>query len=131
MKVKIDELDKLVSEYIRRRAIQRTGGCERCLTPKFDIQKENGGILPAWKQLQCSHFIGRSNRAVRYDSENLLGLCMGCHLYLTAHPLEHVEFFEKRLGDRFELLQGRARIVGKPDKEAIKLYFKKKIEDLV
>ena len=132
MKIRLDKLDILCSEYIRRRAIFRTGGCERCLTPKFDIQKEDGSVYPDWKQLQASHFIGRSNRAVRYDSSNLVGICAGCHIYLTGHPLEHVEFFKGLLGEEeFDLLNARTRVFARDiDESAIAIYYKQKIEVL-
>lgn len=132
MKVRTDPLDTLCSEFVRKRAIAEDGGCQRCLTSKFDIQKEDGSIFPAWKQLETSHFIGRTNRAVRYDPDNLVGICAGCHMYLGSHPLEHVEWFKNRLGEQaFDMLNSRARTPAKYiDKEAIRLYLKIKIEEL-
>ena len=128
--MKITLLDRLYSEFIRRRAIARVGGCERCLSPKWDITKEDGSIFPAWKQLQCSHFHGRGKGSVRYDEDNGAGLCGACHMYFTAHPLEHTEWFKAHLGEReFDMLSNRARIVPyKPDKEAISLYYQEKLE---
>ena len=126
--IKISLLDSKFSEVIRRRAILNTGGCERCLTPKYDIQKDNGDIFKAWKLLQCSHFIGRATKSVRWDEDNACGLCGGCHMYLTAHPMEHVEFFKNRLGDRYDLLQARTRNI-KPDKYAIYLYLNELLKD--
>jgi len=127
------ELDKLFSEFIRKRAMVESGGCQRCLTQKRDIVKDNGELYPAYKQLQCSHFIGRSRKSVRFDESNAIGVCGACHLYLTAHPLEHVEFFKNKLGERaFDLLQARARTSAKYlDKEAIGLYLKAKIEEIL
>ncbi len=120
MKIRVDKLDQLFSKYIRLRAIKLVHGCERCLTWKQD-----------YKGLQCSHFFGRAQKSVRYDEDNAAGLCFGCHQYLGSHPLEHVEWFKARLGDRFELLQGRARITyPKPDRKAIELYLKNQIEEL-
>ena len=131
MRVKIDPLDRLASEYIRRRAIKLDGGCQRCLAPKFDRVKEDGSIYPAWKQLETSHFIGRANKATRYDPDNMIGICAGCHMYFTAHPLEHVEFFKRRLGEeKFEFLQGRMRNIGMPDKGLIEIYLKEKLANL-
>jgi len=118
--LKIEPLDKLVSEYVRRRAIERIGGCERCLSGKTD-----------YKQLQCSHFHGRAKKSTRHDEDNLAGLCAGCHMYLTAHPLEHVEWFKNHLGqEAFDLLNSRMRIPGKPDKAALILYFKEKLKEV-
>jgi len=120
MKIRIDPLDVLVSEYVRRRAIQRVGGCERCLTPKTD-----------YKQLQAAHFHGRSKRSVRYDPDNLAGLCFGCHQYLDSHPLEKVEFFKSLLGEQdFDLLNSRMRNMEKPDKKLLTIYYQEKLKCL-
>jgi len=95
-------------------------GCERCLQGKTD-----------YKQLQCSHFIGRGKKSVRWDEDNAAGLCMGCHTYFTAHPLEHVEWFKARLGDKFDLLLARTRTPAKfIDRSAIELYLKEKIRQI-
>ena len=131
VKVKSNKLDALFSEYIRKRAIQEVGGCERCLTKKFDIQEENGDIFPSWKRLQCSHFHSRGKQSVRFDEDNAIGVCGACHLYLSAHPLIHVEFFKARLGDKFDLLNARARTPAKYlDIQALMLYYKSKLEDM-
>lgn len=46
---------------------------------------------------------------MRFDPENCTALCMGCHLFLTAHPVEHVEFIREKLGPyRFQALAERA-----------------------
>ena len=125
------QLDSLFSEYIRKRAIRVIGGCERCLTQKVDIQKDNGDIFPGWKQLQCSHFIGRSKKSTRFDEDNAIGICGACHLYLTAHPLEHIEFFKARLGqDGFDLLYARSQETGRIDRAAIKLWLKQELEKI-
>jgi len=120
MKIRIDPLDTLFSEFIRKRAMKRTGGCERCLTPKTD-----------YKQLQCAHFHGRSKKSVRWDEDNAVGLCCGCHLYLDSHPLDKVEWFKSLLGEeRFDLLNSRMRNMEKPDKKLLTIYFNNKLEEL-
>ena len=127
----IQKLDILFSEYIRRRGIQRAGGCERCGAQKHDIEKEDGSIFPAYKQLECSHFIGRRTMATRFDPENCCSLCSGCHIYLEHHPNEHVEFYRELIGEReFELLNIRARTVGRPDINGIWLYLKEKLKEV-
>ena len=130
--IRIDPLDELFSQYIRMRAIQRVGGCEHCLHPKFDKVKDDGSILPAWKQLACCHFDGRGNKAVRCDEDNAIGGCFHCHTQLDAHPLEKVEWFTRHLGEeRLNLLKSRMRITyPKPDKKAIELYLKNKIQGM-
>jgi len=131
VKVKLDKLDTLFSEFVRRRAIQSAGGCERCLTPKFSTVKDNGVPFPAYKTLQCSHYIGRSNHQTRWDEDDACGLCGACHIYFGHNPHEHEEFFKQRLGPvRFDLLQARARQTGCTDKNALTLYYKEKIRQL-
>ena len=119
LRIRIDPLDSLVSEYVRKRAVMRVGGCEKCLKP-YD-----------WKDLQCSHFFGRKDKATRFDDTNLAGLCFYCHNHFHAFPLEHVQWFEQHLGkENFELLQGRNRILGKPDKKMLTLYYQQEIKKL-
>ena len=119
MKIRIDPLDKLFSQYIRMRAIERVHGCERCGAGKVDF-----------KELQCAHFHGRSRKAVRWDEDNGVGLCFGCHQYLDSHAMEKVEWFKTHLGEEvFDLLNARLR--GKPDKVALMLYYKEKLRNEV
>lgn len=117
-------LDDLYSKVIRKRAMKRVGGCERCKRPKFDIQKDNGDIFPAWRQLHCAHFHERDAKSVRWDSDNSAGLCPGCHRHLDNHSYQKYEFFRKLLGDKFEPLNERARVPGKPDLEELIAYYK-------
>jgi len=116
LRIRINPIDKVVSEYVRKRS---GGCCERC------------GKYYGWKGLQACHFTGRSNHSVRYDEDNLVACDFGCHQYLDSHPLEKVEFFKQRLGPvRFDLLQARARQTGRTDKNALILYYSEKIRQL-
>ena len=134
MKIRIDPLDKLFSEFIRKRAIKRVGGCEYeyCDNPKkYDIEKDNGKVLLAWKQLQCSHFHGRRKQSVRYNEDNAAGLCFRCHQYLGENPFEHARWFMKHLTDeKFGFLNMQSNTFIKPDKEAIRLYLTERIKEL-
>lgn len=129
--MKLNKFDILFSESIRKRAIKLVGGCERCLTPKHDILKDDGKLFPAWKQLQTSHFWGRVKKAVRWDEDNAVGLCGACHLYFTAHPAEHTRWYKEHLGEQaYDLLEARAHIPQKPDEKALEIYLKSKIKEL-
>ncbi len=110
MKIRRDKLDLLFSKCIHL----RDKYCQRC-----------GGT----SGLQTAHFHGRARKSVRWDEENACLLCFGCHQYFHSHPLEFVEFFKKRLGERFDLLNGRARIPNKPDKALIEMYLKGRLND--
>ena len=127
-------LDALASEYVRKRAMVRTGGCERCKALKFDITKEDGSIFPAWKTLQWAHYRGTNKHTVRWDESDAAGLCGGCHTHLDRNPQEKVEFFSTLLGqEEFDRLNLRAEATmrsGTTDYRAIELYLKIKINEL-
>ena len=81
-------LDELYREYIRRRAMKRAGGCERCHTPKL-----------SYKDLQTAHFHTRGGHTTRWDIRNSVGLCGGCHMYIDSHEEEKIEFEKEILGE--------------------------------
>jgi len=81
-------LDELYREYIRRRAMKRAGGCERCHTPKI-----------SYKDLQTAHFHTRGGHTTRWDILNSVGLCGGCHMYIDSHKEEKIAFEKQILGE--------------------------------
>lgn len=115
-------LDQLYRDYIRMRAMKRVGGCERCLTPKYDIRKDNGSIYLAWKQLQAAHLHTRGGHTTRWDIRNGVGLCGGCHLYIDAHEQEKIDFEIKILGlEEYESLYLLAHMTTKQSPVDLKL----------
>ncbi len=120
VKIRRDKLDTLFSEFIRRRAVARIGGCEYC------------GKGKRWQDMDCSHFHGRRKLSTRYDPDNCAGLCRPCHFFLGEHPNKHADWFEKRLGsDRYEQLNIRAETICKNlDREKLTLDIKKMIEEI-
>ena len=87
--IKITPADAAFSKCVRERASWR---CERC------------GGSPAPGGLHCSHFHGRGKWSVRFEPLNATALCMGCHLHLSAHPIEHSRFQANRLGQAWYVL---------------------------
>lgn len=116
-RLKISAADKFFSLYIRNRA---KWTCERCFK-KFS---------PPTTDLHCSHFHGRAKKSVRWDEDNASALCYGCHVYFTSHPLAHVDFFKKRLGERrFDLLTVRANTILKMDQKIMAIYWKSVLKE--
>lgn len=110
--------DRLFSDYIRTRD---KGTCQRCFTPYE---------LPT-SALHCSHFWGRGNKSVRFDPDNAMAACYGCHRWLTANPAAHRDFFLKRLGEkRFDVLGVRARTPTKIDEKLIVIALKEEMKRL-
>ncbi len=46
---------------------------------------------PPSQRIQCSHYIGRSNKSTRYDPENCDVLCASCH-----HKMEDLKQYDYR-----------------------------------
>ena len=66
--------------------------CVRCQKDYTDRNRQG---------IQCSHFIGRGNWAVRYD--HALSLCSVCHGLMEANPIEHTKLFTEQIGGQLEL----------------------------
>ena len=130
--IRRDSLDDLFSEYIRKRAY--CDGmiiCHRCGHIYYDTTREDGSTRPAWMNLEAAHFKGRGQQSVRFDPDNALPVCAGCHSIMDSDPDEKIRVFTFWFGEeRLDLLRARAIETGKPDREAIRLYLKMKILEL-
>lgn len=87
MKIKLDKIDKVFSQLIRRRASWR---CEKCGTYYPEGQRQG---------LHCSHIFGRAKKSTRWSEINAVAHCHGCHAYLTANPVEFTEWARGYLGE--------------------------------
>jgi hypothetical protein len=66
------KLDKVFSEYVRRKDADE-GGTVRCVTcPK----------LMHWKESDCGHFVKRQHRSVRWDTRNVGTQCTRCNHFM-------------------------------------------------
>lgn len=120
-KIKIDKADKVFSQYIRL----RDGRCLRCLIP---VELNSKG-LPV--SLQASHFQGRGKENTRFNEDNVCALCMGCHMYFTAHPGEHYQWQVKRLGqDKVDEIILWSNQYLKKDRQSQFLYWSQKLKEL-
>ncbi len=118
-RLKRSKADILFSNYIRARA---NWTCERCHTQ----------YSPPTSGLHCSHFFGRSNKAVRWDTDNASALCWGCHQRLGSQPVEHTEFFIKRLGQKkYDALVLRAHIPTKIDQKLVVIQLEMLLKEIV
>jgi len=91
-----NKLDRIVSEIVRAR-----GYCVWCGNPKYEL-------------LQCCHIYSRSNLAVRWDLNNLLCMCAGCHFKAHQRPLEFASFVKEFLGKfKYTELKNRANSIKK------------------
>lgn len=114
--VRIDPADKLFSLWIRWRAGWK---CQRC-GAQFEIGSQG---------LHCSHFWGRARESTRFDPENAVAHCHGCHSYLTANPELHREWKLKQIGqEAYDRLMVRAQLHQGKDRMMAKLYWQERLK---
>ena len=98
----VAKADKLFADRVKS-----VGKCAKCGTNQY---------------LQTAHVLSRRYKQVRWDSDNAVALCRGCHLYFTHHPIEWEDWIIERMGNvPYQMLRTRALQYGKLDyKEIIK-----------
>jgi hypothetical protein len=96
----IKKLDKLVSDMVRNRD---NWTCVRC----------NKRYEPPTNALHCSHYFSRRFMGTRFDLNNLMALCYGCHRYVEGDKQGwYYAYMLKKLGQQnYDLLEYRARNV--------------------
>ena len=111
-KTLITKLDKVFSEYIRRRyAKNDIATCVTC------------GKKDHWKKLQAGHFMSRKHYATRWDEDNVEVQCSACNVFRYGEQY----LFAKYLGTKkADMLLNKSRETVKfPDweiQEMIELY---------
>jgi 5-methylcytosine-specific restriction endonuclease McrA len=91
------EADRLFSQWIR----QRDRVCQEC---------------GAQAGLQCAHLWSRRYRALRWDEEGAVALCLRCHKQFTEDPAAWNAWIRARRGDEeFWRLNARARTGAAPE----------------
>ena len=115
----VTKLDKVFSEYIRRRYAKN--GIAECVTC---------GKKDHWKKLQAGHFMSRKHYATRWDEDNVEVQCSACNVFRYGEQY----LFAKYLGtEKADMLLAKSRETVKfPDweiQEMIEIY-KNKIKDL-
>jgi len=113
----VKKLDKVFSEYIRR----RNGEMATCVTC---------GKISHWKEMQAGHFMSRRHRATRWHEDNVQVQCVKCNMFGQGEQFK----FGKWMGDEKanELIQLSSQVVKLSDyemQELIELY-KRKLADL-
>jgi hypothetical protein len=120
MKVKIDLADKYFSQWIRLRDMK----CLRCGSPV----KLNTKGLPITHQ--ASHFQGRGKENTRFDPNNVITLCTGCHMYFTANPAEHYQWQVERLGQqKVDEIILKSHLYIKKDRKLQAIYWKQQLKE--
>lgn len=92
------KLDKAFSLAIRQRD---NWTCQRC----------HKKYAPPTQGLHCSHFWSRRHRGTRWDENNAVAHCYGCHRIVEGDKAgEFRDFMLQKLGEKgYKLLEAKAR----------------------
>lgn len=76
----------------RKEVFERDGGkCIRCANSDRSVQ---------W-----AHVLSRRHLCLRWDADNAMTLCAGCHLFWHHEPAMAVDWFIKNFGERWERIR--------------------------
>lgn len=128
-KVKKLDPDYYFSLCVRERADWICESCGKKYEPWIGL---NG--LPANPGLQCSHYVGRGNYAVRFEPLNVDAHCASCHFSFEGNPHVFREWKLERLGKaRYEIVIEKSNnlMLGKQarrEKQEIAEHYKQQFE---
>lgn len=116
----VKKLDKIFSEFIRRRPCNEHGYAE-CFTC---------GSFHYWKEVDAGHFMSRGKYATRWNEDNVQFQCKRCNGFRSGEQYIFAQNLGTDLADElvFESNQTRKYSVGEI-REMIETY-KEKVEDL-
>lgn len=115
----IKKLDKIFSEYIRRKYADKNGivSCYTCNVKKY------------WRGqgIQAGHMISRKSRILRWSEDNVRPQCYSCNCHFYGRQLEFAMRLNQEYGYNIaeELLIESKKIIKQSDedlKNLIKLY---------
>ena len=117
MKIRRDKIDIEFSKYIR---LRENYTCQAC--------GKSDGLM------DCAHIFSRRHAATRWDVNNAICLCRGCHMYYTDHPFEWVRWCHGKFGyDAINDLELKSRTIckrTKKDKDLIYTALREKVKQL-
>ena len=83
---------RALDDDARQRVFARDGGiCIRC---------NNGSRAVQW-----AHVLSRRHPCLRWDEDNAMTLCAGCHMFWHHEPALAVDWFIKNFGDRWKRIK--------------------------
>lgn len=119
-----DKLDKVFSEYIRRRYADYRGHVKCCTCP----------TVKHWKYMDCGHFIRRGKWAVRFHEKNSHAQCPNCNRFHDGMEFEHMLYIRDRYGLEtpylLEELSGRELKIMQHEIDEMVKEYKSKIKSL-
>lgn len=84
----LSKLDKIFSEYIRRRDADENGNVKCCTCP----------TVQHWKEMDCGHWRLRGNMATRFNENNSHSQCKVCNGSVNGMWDDHKNYIILRYG---------------------------------
>jgi len=120
--MKRDKYDALFSNLVRERADYQ---CETC---GKSYRESPGGF-------HCSHIFSRRHTRTRYEPDNAMSQCYGCHQKWGSNPVEFYWKLEEILGvGHLEILQEKKNTIfrmRKKDKEEMYKFYKEEYRKML
>jgi len=85
----IKKLDKVFSEYIRRRDADEYGRVKCCTCPNTFH----------WSEMDAGHFVRRGNLSVRFHEMNCHAQCKECNQFKYGMEAEHYVYIANRYNE--------------------------------
>jgi hypothetical protein len=82
------KLDRVFSEYIRRKDADHGGTVDCCTC----------GKLFYWKEVDAGHFVKRQHRSIRWDERNVHPQCTRCNHFMGGRQDDYAQFVIKKYG---------------------------------
>jgi len=82
------KLDKIFSEYIRKKDSDHGGTVECCTCGKLEY----------WRDVDAGHFIKRQHRSVRWDERNVHPQCRRDNHFMGGRQDDYARFIIKKYG---------------------------------
>lgn len=80
------KLDKVFSEYIRRRDADEYGRVKCCTCD----------TVSHWAEMDCGHWLMRSKMGTRFDERNCHAQCRICNRHLDGEWVKHHDYIKAR-----------------------------------
>lgn len=120
-KTVINKLDRIFSEYIRRRDADENGYATCCTCGKRDL----------WQDMDAGHFVPRQHKSTRYEETNVHAQCRKCNRFNNGEPSAYALFLMKKYDDDIvQLLESKKQEIHKPNWEEELEIWKEKLEEL-
>lgn len=100
----VKKLDKIFSEFIRKREADENGitSCVTC------------GRRDHWKNMDAGHFIGRQHMGTRWDERNVHPQCKRCNGFEGGQQYHYGHFLKIKYGDQIiDELEYKGRAITK------------------